>query len=173
MNEPRGSEEVLSFGNKTSTTSAVENKTSLPTKTLAFPMFHEPSTIFHQVRGSKRRGLLVDPGASAGIIGSETLRDILDNVAMLRDKPSMVEWSDRSTSVTGISGQNDSTLAHVTFPFHLGPELMGTFSADVLGNEGSLCPALLPNPSLRRIHAGVMTEWFSNGDGLLVYKDPP
>ena len=50
--------------------------------------------------------------------------------------------------------------------------MVGTFSADVLGGDGSLCPALLPNPSLRRIHAGVLTEWFENGDCLLVFKGP-
>jgi hypothetical protein len=91
---------------------------------------------------------------------------------MLKKDKNLVEWTERSTSVTGISGQGDATLAHVTFPFPVAKGLMGTFSADVLGNEGSLCPALLPNPSLRRIHASVLTQWFTNGDGLLVFRDP-
>lgn len=95
-------------------------------------MFHDPSTIYHQVRGDKRRGLLVDPGALSGIIGSETLRDILDNANILKENPKLVEWKERSTSVTGISGQGDATMAHVTFPFPLGQQLTGTFSADVL-----------------------------------------
>ena len=30
------------------------------------------------VRGQKRRGLLIDPGAASGLIGSETLRDLLE-----------------------------------------------------------------------------------------------
>ena len=144
---------------------------SRPCKTLNFPTLSEHSTVYHQVRGHSHRGLLVDPGAGAGIIGSETLRDILEHVPLLKNNPTLVEWTERSTSVTGISGQGDSTLAHVTFPFHLSKKLMGSFSADVLGNEGSLCPALLPNPSLRRVHAWVLTEWFSNGDGLLVFQN--
>eukprot|EP00435_Cladocopium_sp_Y103_P048511 s541_g14.t1 len=167
-------EDFPTFGKKivaaSNATASVEKTPVI--KTLSFPMLHDPTAIYHQVRGDKRRGLLVDPGAGAGIIGSETLRDIIENVPMLKNNASLVEWTERSTSVTGISGQGDATLAHVTFPFPLAKGLMGTFSADVLGNEGSLCPALLPNPSLRRIHASVMTQWFTNGDGLLVFRDP-
>ena len=169
-------DEVFSFGKKitaAASSSEEKNETSAKVnKTLSFPVIHEQSTVYHQVRGQKRRGLLVDPGAGAGIVGSETLRDILENIPYLKDRPEVIEWTSRSTSVTGISGQGDSTLAHVTFPFHLTKDLLGSFSADVLGNEGSLCPALLPNPSLRRLHAGVLTEWFENGDGLLVFGEP-
>ena len=31
------------------------------------------------VRGQKRQGLIVDPGAASGLIGSETLRELLNN----------------------------------------------------------------------------------------------
>ena len=169
-------DEVFSFGKKitaAASSSGEKNEASAKvTKTLSLPVIHEQSTVYHQVRGQKRRGLLVDPGAGAGIVGSETLRDILENIPYLKDRPEVIEWTSRSTSVTGISGQGDATLAHVTFPFHLTKDLLGSFSADVLGNEGSLCPALLPNPSLRRLHAGVLTEWFENGDGLLVFGEP-
>ena len=36
--------------------------------------------IFHTVEGRRRRGLIIDPGAANGLIGSETLRDLLANV---------------------------------------------------------------------------------------------
>ena len=172
----RKSEEIVAFGSKLAPTSSASNTESTAkttvTKTLHFPVIPDQATVYHQVRGQKRRGLLVDPGAGAGIAGSGTLRDILENVPMLQENPGVVEWTERFTFVTGISGQGDATLAHVTFPFHITQKILGSFSADVLGNEGSLCPALLPNPSLRRLHAGVLTEWFENGDGLLVFGDP-
>ncbi|CAE7923898.1 Smok2b, partial [Symbiodinium necroappetens] len=46
-----------------------------------------------------------------------------------------------------------------------------TFKADVLGGEGSLCPALLSNPALRRQRAAVLTNWFNNGDGALCVQN--
>ena len=42
------------------------------------------------------------------------------------------------------------------------------YTADVLGGDGSLCPALIGNPSLRRLNASIMANFFESGDGLLV-----
>ena len=35
--------------------------------------------IYFTVKGEKRRGLIVDPGAASGLVGSETLRDLVEN----------------------------------------------------------------------------------------------
>ena len=48
-------------------------------KNLHFPMaLYSDREHFHMIAGNQRRGLLVDPGASSGLIGSETLRDIVE-----------------------------------------------------------------------------------------------
>ncbi|CAK8997028.1 Potassium voltage-gated channel subfamily H member 6 (Ether-a-go-go-related gene potassium channel 2) (ERG-2) (Eag-related protein 2) (Ether-a-go-go-related protein 2) (Voltage-gated potassium channel subunit Kv11.2) [Durusdinium trenchii] len=144
-------------------------------KVLSFPvMIHhgitEPNvSTYHTVAGQKRRGLLVDPGAAAGLIGSETLRDLVDTCLRPAGLDKHMTWKERSTSVTGISGKGDSTLAEVTFEFHLdGSGNRASFSADVLGGDGSLCPALIGNPSLRAMNAALITQFFKNNDGLLV-----
>ena len=43
-----------------------------------------------------------------------------------------------------------------------------TYTAEVIGGAGSLCPALVGNPTLRRLGASILTDWFENGDGMLV-----
>ena len=38
----------------------------------------------------------------------------------------------------------------------------------MIGGAGSLCPALVSNPALRKLRSRIFTEFFNNGDGLLV-----
>ena len=78
--------------------------------------------IFHQVRGRRIRGLLVDPGASSGLIGSETLRDLLASGMVPPNKVKDITWNEASTTVTGISGQADATLTRISIPFQIGSE---------------------------------------------------
>eukprot|EP00439_Symbiodinium_sp_Y106_P045212 s1731_g5.t1 len=147
-------------------TGAANNQSS---KNLAFNF---PVTLyadrehFHMIEGHKRRGLLVDPGASNGLIGSETLRDILDT-CMPEKERNKIQWSNKVASVSGISGAKDKTLGEVTIPIGFGDKDKGTFTADVLGGEGSLCPALLSNPALRKMSSVIYSNFFDNGDGLL------
>ncbi|CAE7429695.1 PLA2G7, partial [Symbiodinium necroappetens] len=130
-----------------------QNHNNQSSKNLAFNF---PVTLyadrehFHMIEGHKRRGLLVDPGASNGLIGSETLRDIVDTCLPEKEKK-MIQWSSKVANVSGISGAKDQ----------------GTFTADVLGGEGSLCPALLSNPALRKMSSVIYSNFFDNGDGLL------
>ena len=123
---------------------------------------------YHTVLGEKRRGLLVDPGAASGLIGSETLRDIIETCLPSGDD---VQWSrEKQNSVSGINGQPESTLGEVRIPLGFsGAD--GTFAADVLGGEGSMCPALLSNPSLRKKKASLLLDYFDNGDGVMVVSD--
>ena len=122
---------------------------------------------FHTVRGEKRRGLLVDPGAASGLVGSETLRDLMECCIDDSNKDQVRWCHDRSNSVSGISGTPEATLGEVHLPISLAGA-KGLFSADVLGGEGSLCPALLSNPALRKRRASILCDYFANGDGLLV-----
>ena len=117
------------------------------------------------MQGEKRRGLLVDPGAASGLVGSETLRDLLEVCGK-----DAVKWNrEKTNNVSGISGSSESTLGEVEIGLSLdGAE--GSYRADVLGGDGSLCPALLSNPALRRQKAAILSDWFSNGDGVLVIQ---
>ena len=124
---------------------------------------------FHMIGGNKRRGLLVDPGASNGLIGSETLRDLLDECLATKEK-AKVQWNHKTAQVSGISGAQDQTLGEVTVPVNFGSSGRGSFTADVLGGEGSLCPALLSNPALRKMSSVIFTDFFDNGDGLLACR---
>ena len=141
-------------------------KTEPVVKNLHFPVsLYAERECFHMIGGEKRRGLLVDPGASNGLIGSETLRDMMEH-CLEGPGHEAVKWTSKTTSVSGISGGKDTTLGEITLPVCFGPG-KGTYTADVLGGEGSLCPALLSNPALRQMSSVIFTNFFENGDGLM------
>ena len=135
--------------------------------TMSFAVFHERKEdmqlSYHTVHGKERRGLLIDPGAASGLIGSETLRTLSES-CMIGE---MELNHDKVTPVSGISGGSEATLGEVTLTMATGGQPI-RYTAEVLGGEGSLCPALVGNPTLRRMGASILTDWFQNGDGLLV-----
>ena len=119
------------------------------------------------VRGQKRRGLLIDPGAASGLIGSETLRDLLETCVQPFGTKEQVEIRyDKTSPVSGISGSSDRTLGQITVPLQANGHPI-SYTGEVLGGQGSLCPALVGNPALRRMNAALLTNFFENGDGLL------
>ena len=119
------------------------------------------------VRGQKRQGLIVDPGAASGLIGSETLRELLNNCVEPYGLADQVEIKkDKTSPVSGISGMSDRTLGQVTSPLVTNGQSI-SFTGEVLGGEGSLCPALIGNPSLRRMSSVIFCNYFEDGDGLL------
>ena len=129
--------------------------------------FYEAADYF-MVKGEKRRGLVIDPGAASGLIGSETLRDLIDHcVAPFGKEKDVVINKDVRSPVSGISGGSDQTLGQVTVPLCTGGCPI-SYTGEVIGGDGSLCPPLIGNPSLRKMHCSIFTEHFVNGDGLLV-----
>ncbi|CAE8626795.1 unnamed protein product [Polarella glacialis] len=135
----------------------------------AFPTDHEDwSSLYHSVRGVKRHGLLIDPGAASGLIGSDTLKEYRDEILL----PQGVDIICRPTTqnVSGISGKPEPALSRVTMPIFPGIK-SSTFTADVIGKQGSKCPALLPNPSMRAANMGLLTNFFENSDGMLIVHD--
>ncbi|CAJ1430110.1 unnamed protein product, partial [Effrenium voratum] len=156
----------------TSEASAGDKKLFFPTF-IASGRFSNWHGIYHMIRNEKRRGLLVDPGAASGLIGSDTLRDLLENCVDPLNRSHEVQWKmEKINSVSGISGGSDKTLGEVRIPLKSsGHDIV--YTGDVLGGEGSTCPALIGNPSLRELHASILTNWFENGDGLLVVQATP
>ena len=136
---------------------------------------NEDVEIYHTVSGRRRRGLIIDPGAANGLIGTETLRDLLYNVDMKSTVAPKVKWSEKKSEVTGISGTADQTLGEVCIPLPMLPGMdTASYVADVIGGEASCCPALVGNPALVRMKAVIAANWFTNGDGLLaIPQDSP
>ncbi len=120
---------------------------------------------YHNVRGTKRYGLLVDPGAASGIIGSDTLREYVDNILVPNNMDYKIEPS--AAVFKGISGQPEPGKGAVTMPMSVAGMADCTFAADVVGNAGSYCPGLLPNSSMRQHNMSLFTNIFHNGDGIL------
>ena len=137
-------------------------------KTLNFPeVSGGPFESYHMVRGKKICGLLVDPGASSGLVGTDTLKELLASGMVPDDKVQSIVWGPSTTSVTGISGQSDNTLARISLPFDLDLK-NAEYTADLIGGAGSTCPALLPNGSLRQLRTVMLTQWYDNGDGVMI-----
>ena len=57
----------------------------LTEKKLSFASFlgQQPREEYFSVRGERRRGLIIDPGAASGLIGTETLRDLIEECVKL------------------------------------------------------------------------------------------
>ena len=107
------------------------------------------------VCGEQRRGLLVDPGAASGLIGSDTLKQLMDNCITPSGKQHEVSMNyDKTTPVSGISGEANQTLGEISLPLQAGGYSIAD-TADVIGGSGSTCPALVGNPTLRRLDASI------------------
>ena len=138
-----------------------------------FAMFHakemtENRENYFNVRGAQRHGLLIDPGAASGLIGSDTLKELLQHCVAPYGKENEVHLNyEKTTPVSGINGGSDSTLAEVSIPLTSNGQPL-TYTGEVIGGSGSMCPALVGNPTLRRLDASIFTNWFENGDGLMI-----
>ena len=104
---------------------------------------------FHTVKGVKRRGLLIDPGAAAGLVGSETLRDILKTCFPDRS-PKDAVWSDSDATITGISGQPDKALGRVHLSCQIGENrsaLINVPLEHVMSSDNQFSKRLAWNPT--------------------------
>ena len=147
---------------------ADDEETVVKTKKLNFPQV-ENAENFHMVRGRRVCGLLVDPGASSGLVGTDTLKELLESGMVPEERHQEITWGPATTTVTGISGQSDDTLARVSLPFGIGEDAVpANYTADLIGGAGSTCPALLPNTSLRQLRTVMLTQWYDNGDGVMI-----
>eukprot|EP00439_Symbiodinium_sp_Y106_P007567 s6027_g1.t1 len=69
--------------------------------------------VYLTIQGRRRRGLIIDPGAANGLVGSETLRDLLQHCDLSEQVKSSITWAEKQSEVTGISGSADTTLGEV------------------------------------------------------------
>ena len=118
---------------------------------------------FHTVRGQKRHGLLFDPGAASGIIGTDTVLDYKNDILGGQEITTMPSFS----RFTGIDGEPTPGIGKAIIPLMI-PALAGRiFTADMLGGSGSYCPGLVPLSTSIRLKATMFSGVFSNLDGVL------
>lgn len=125
---------------------------------------------FMAVRGKITYGLLIDPGASRGLIGSETLRNIMQHVIKPHNKQHLVSRSKSNAGFSGISAGVQMSLGRVNIPIGLLGVNRATFTADVIGGDSSNCPGLVPLRTLLSHGCLISCGFFGNGDGVLAIK---
>ena len=119
------------------------------------------------VKGRKQSGLVIDPGAAKGVIGSDTLKEIQDIVLTPRNLLQCVIWKASQSRFSGISSTQECSLGVVGIPIGLQGVPKSIFCADVLGGTASMCPGLVPLHTLIRSAEFLHFAFFRNGDGVL------
>ena len=118
------------------------------------------------VRGKKRFGLLVDPGAANALMGTDTFREYYETVLKPQGLKISMELS--QSTFAGIDGVPQPGQGIATFPIGLRGLPGTTFSTYLIAGEGSWCPGLLPLCMVRLYHMSLYTDIWPNGDGILV-----
>ena len=121
---------------------------------------------FHFVKGNKMFGILIDPGAAKGLIGSDTLSELINNVLKPAKMDKYIKRRTSNNKFTGISADPQQSLGMVTFPIGLKGCKYCEFSCDVIGGTSSKCPALMPLSSMLSAGCLISCGFFANGDGL-------
>ena len=122
----------------------------------------------HTVRGGDMCGLIVDPGASAGIMGTETMREFVQKHLEATGLDYTLEPS--TATFTGIDGKTDPGLGVANMPIGIPGCANVTFKADLIGDHGSKCPGLLPLESLPKCSAALFCDILEHRDGVLVLR---
>ncbi|CAK0865187.1 unnamed protein product [Prorocentrum cordatum] len=122
----------------------------------------------HLVRGREMAGIIVDPGAAAGLMGTDTMKDYVRTY--LKDAGLEYTLAPSNSTFSGIDGNTDPGLAVVTMPLGVPGVQDITFKADLMGGSGSKCPGLLPLPSLLEYNAALFCDILDHRDGVLVLK---
>ena len=71
------------------------------------------------IKSVKTYGLLVDPGASRGLIGTDALSEIIENILKPKRLDRFVKWKHSTNKFTGITADPQKSLSLVMFPIGL------------------------------------------------------
>ena len=82
----------------------------------------------HTVGGHRRRGLIIDPGAANSLVGTETLRDLVDHCDQSSVIKTSMQWQEKQAEVNWHLGPVRSHLG----PGHSAtPDVRGTEQGDI------------------------------------------
>ena len=85
------------------------------------------------VSGSWHPGLILDPGGARGLIGTDTLSEIIRSVIRPARLEHLIQWRNSSHRFSGISANVQQSLGHVRIPIGLRDMRVMYFACDVLG----------------------------------------
>ena len=97
----------------------------------------------------------------------DSLKEIYDHVLRPARLMHAVRWTQSNNRFTGISSALQTSLGIVRIPIGLVGIARSSYSADVVGDEASKCPGLVPLISLLTKGCVISCGYFSNKDGLL------
>ena len=95
-------------------------------------MAPKTAAAFISIRGRRVFGVLIDPGASSGLIGSATLKSLATEVLKPAGRAHAARWKKSGTTCSGISAKTESSLGRVTIPIGLKGFRRAFFSAGVI-----------------------------------------
>ena len=127
---------------------------------------HKP--IFHSARGHKMFGMIVDPGAASAIMGTDTLREFVNEV--LKPKGYSVKYRSTTSRFTGIGGRSDPGVAKASFNIGVPGLSSAELTVDLVGHGGSNCPVLLPLECLLRMQACMLFNVLPHSDGIMILR---
>ena len=138
-----------------------------PEEFTALPASGNPFKNLAVINGVCVIGLIVDPGAARGLIGSATLREIFEKLLRPRGLMKHVMWYRSKNKFTGISSQPQHSIGICVFPIGLVGMKNAYFSCDVITGQSANCPGLIPLQTLLRLGSVISCGHFQNQDGLL------
>ena len=123
---------------------------------------------WHAVRGRPSLGLIYDPGAADGLVGTETLRTYLRAAGQSLDVLGRSGITSR-----GIEGGGVTASLRVAVPFGLDATAAGTLEVDAVGGAADGCPFLMPNRTRIRRRCVAIHDALGDGsqDGLLIMPE--
>ena len=136
-----------------------------------FPCASEKFQILHTIKGEEWIGILLDPGAAKGLIGSDTVLTILETILRPSGRAKGMCWTSSDAGFSGISATVQRSCGKVTFPIGLEGMSDACFRADVLGDNSSRVPGLMPLHSMIRAAAVALFNVWSNGDGIFAFAN--
>ena len=131
---------------------------------------HDACSTMMSVKGVHRIGLIVDPGASDGLMGTDTM--IQHQSECLWPRGLDIKVRPSSLQFSGIEGETTPGCVQADMPVGV-PGLEGwTFTCDLIGGSGSFCPGLWPLRSLIKLYGTIFGHVFPNFDGILMLQPP-
>ena len=116
-------------------------------------------------------GFVIDPGAASNLCGTDTL--LQHSAANLWPLGIHYEVEYSPNSFAGISGNGEQSAGRIDMPIGLEGVGLAYWSTDLIGGDGSACPALLANKSLVALQAASVTDVFDDHGGILALQSVP